>query len=95
VPVVPTLNESGMLIFELLIAAAGVLLYRPTQDPFKWLLSGSEMFCSNNNSLRIRAQVEGLQVHVERIVGPLTERRQGGDRRADKRASLPGRRETD
>jgi hypothetical protein len=57
--------------------------------------SSSEMFWSNNNSMRIRTQVERLQVHVERLVGPLLERRQGGDRRAVKRASLRGRRETD
>ena len=61
---------------------------------FSWETS-SEMFWSNSNSLRIRARVERLQVHVERLVGPLLERRQGGDRRAVKRASRPGRRETD
>jgi hypothetical protein len=61
---------------------------------FSWKTS-PEMFWSNNNFLRIRAQVERLQVHVERLVGPLLERRQGGDRRAVKRASPRGRRETD
>jgi|GEM_PF-6371308 len=57
--------------------------------------SSSEMILSNNNSLRIRAQAERLQVHVERLVGPLPERRQRWDRRAVKRAFLRGRRETD
>ena len=61
---------------------------------FSWETS-SEMFWSHNSSLRIRTAVERLQVHVERLVGPLLERRQGADRRAVKRASQPGRRETD
>jgi hypothetical protein len=61
---------------------------------FSWKTS-PEIFWSNGNSLEIRTHVERLQVHVERLVGPLLERRQGEDRRAVKRASDPGRRETD